>query len=164
MGRRGRPRTPTAILEARGSWRARRRADEPGAEAPSLPKACPTWLRGLAKDYWHDLYPQLDQLRILRRTDQAALALYCQTYAKLREAEDELQKRGPIVPVLGTGGRVVGYADRPEVARAIRLTELLLKLGARFGLTPADRANLAADKPTGRTAAERRKLRLVQAG
>lgn len=147
--KRGPPRTPTAILKRRGSWRAKTREDEPGGGEQSRP-VCPAWLEPEAKKEWRRLIPELAALGVLHRVDRNALALYCTRWAMWRRTYGVLSTHGPTLPDYDADGEIVGYHDRPEVARELRYFEQLIKLGARFGMTASDRAALArpAVKPT----------------
>ena len=144
MGERGPARTPTKILEMRGSWRAKARAGEPKPER--MRPRCPRWLSAAAKRAWRRLMPQLEQMGILGRCDREALARYCMMWAKWREVEIWLMEHGDCYPERDGSGEVVGLKEYPQVARAIRLSEHLLRLEKQFGLTPAARAGMAQEK------------------
>lgn len=143
MGERGPARTPTRLLDLRGSWRAKLRKDEPQPDR-SRPQ-CPRWLRTEAKRAWKRLVPQLEAMGVLARCDRNALARYCQTFAKWRECEEWLMQNGSVFPIKDGSGQPVGLGEFPQVARAMRLGEQLLRLEKQFGLTPSARAGLAID-------------------
>ena len=142
MGKRGPAATPTETLKLRGSWRADVRKNEPQPEK-GRPK-CPKWLRPKAKMYWKRLVPQLDDMGILTLVDGNALARYCQTMAKWREAEEFLASHGELYPVKDEGGNVLRFKQYPQVSTAIKLADQALRLEQQFGLTPAARAGLDA--------------------
>lgn len=148
MGRRGPKPTPTSILRARGSWRAKTRSREP--QPPRARPTCPRWLRPDAKRTWRALVPQLQAMGVLAGIDRNALAQYCTVFARWREAEEFLQKHGPIIVLRNKDGEMIRYIDRPEVDRAKGLLSLLQQIGSRFGLTPADRVALSMPSPKGR--------------
>ncbi len=145
MGRRGPQKTPTKVLNMRGSWRGKAREDEP--EAPQGRPRCPAWLRREAKNAWARLIPQLDEMGVLGMCDRNALARYCQMYAKWRVAEEFVAAHTEGVFVVRNGdGSVKEVREYPQVAQAIRYGEQLLRLEREFGLTAAARASLAVEK------------------
>lgn len=135
MGKRGPKPTPTSLLVARGSWRAKKRAGEPdpGRGRPR----CPLWLLPEARAMWGRIAPQLDRMGVLTTADGQALAQYCQTWAKWREAEEFCAANGQ------TYGDAKGVIRLyPQAKQAMQLSESLGRLGARFGLSPSDRVGL----------------------
>ncbi len=144
MGKRGPARTPTRILKMRGSWRADAREGEPEPDA-SRPR-CPAWLRKEAKRAWKELIPQLEAMGILAKCDRNPLARYCQTLAQWKATEQWIMKHGDAYPEKDARGKIIGLKEYPQVSRALRLSEALLRLEKQFGLTPAARADLAIEK------------------
>ena len=140
MGQRGPAPTPTATLEARGSWRAKTRKDEPVAEGKPR---CPEWLTGDAKKAWRKLMPALHQAGLAGEIDRHALARYCQLWARWCELEQFIAERGTVYPVKNKDGEAVDMKEFPHVGRASKLADQLLKLEQQFGMTPAARAALA---------------------
>lgn len=118
MGKRGPQKTPTAILEKRGSWRAKTRKDE--AVADGLPE-CPVWLKGEARKHWFSISQKLANMGITGEVDEDKLAMYCTFYVLFLQ---ELAKptRDPNV--------LVKYANVVD------------KLGSQFGMSPSARANM----------------------
>ena len=102
MGSRGPARTPTQILKLRGSWLANRREGEPKGD-PAAPH-CPKWLRKEGKALWKEIVPQLAAMGVLARCDRNAIARYCQTFAKWREAEEFLKEHGAVYPEKDASG------------------------------------------------------------
>ena len=140
MAKVGRKKLPTRTLELRGSWRAKTRPNEPKPE-PGRP-ICPKWLSQGAKAVWKRLVPQLDAMRILTKVDGAVLVRYVEMYALWLDTMRDLDAHGPRWPQKDAQGNVVGYVDRPEVGRMLRLNEALGRIEAKFGLSPSDRASL----------------------
>ena len=122
MPGRGRPPTPTAILKARGSWRAKIRRCEP--QPPGDPVDCPVWLEGTARETWRELAPILRSMGVLTIADRNAFVRYCVLWANWREA-------------LSGGGR--------KAKKCLALSESLGRLEQQFGLTPASRARVKVD-------------------
>jgi len=152
MGQRGPAPTPTSILNARGSWRAKGRANEPrpAAGAPPMPR----WLSKEAKAEWKRIVPDLLALGVLTRVDRTALAAYCQAHAELVEATRLLEAEGRIlgVPVFNKAGDQTGTVKKAHPAVRLQrdaFARVKVFLG-EFGLTPATRAKLAVPGPGGR--------------
>lgn len=139
MGKRGPKPTPTALLKARGSWRAKTRPNEPqaGRGVPTIPRD----LAGPAKEIWRELAPALDAMGVLSTNDGAALARYCQTLADWRRLNRLIQRKGFTFSTRTTAGHPT-IKTRPEVAVRKGLAGDLAKLEAQFGMTPAARAGL----------------------
>lgn len=161
MGRRGPPKTPTAQLQARGSWRGNERKD---AEMPEgLPDA-PGWLSDGARVHWFRLLPLLATARILRQTDANSLGRYCQLLDRWLTVEKWLATHGMFrlvtipqedenkIPLLDAEGNVMVHVieseEWPQTKTASRLAEQLTRLEDRFGLNPSARASVGSnDKP-----------------
>ncbi|MFA7237880.1 MAG: phage terminase small subunit P27 family [Phycisphaeraceae bacterium] len=134
MAKRGPSKTPTAILQARGSWRAKTRAGEPQSDGVPQP---PDWLDGAAKDVWDAQIPMMIDMGIVGRIDANAIARYCQVLAWWIDCKKFIDKYGP------TFKNSRGLeTEHPTVARAAKLGDQLLRLEREFGLTPAARPGL----------------------
>lgn len=115
----GPPPTPTAILKARGSWRAKIRKNEP--QPPAGKAECPEWLSLEAKAAWKKLAPTLERMGVLTLADENEFARYCDLYARWKQA---ITRRVPKDKLIGS------------------ITEQLARLAQQFGLTPASRARV----------------------
>jgi phage terminase small subunit len=115
-----RPRTPTAILEARGSFLpganpARRRINEP---KPSKPLGRPpAYLNETERAVWTEIAKRLPA-GVAMEPDRDAFELLTRLTVKMRNGE------------LGSEGR-----------------STIITLWARFGMTPSDRARLSIEPP-----------------
>jgi phage terminase small subunit len=123
MGKRGPKKTPTAKLEARGSWRAGTRKGEP------QPGICddlkpPEWIKGEALKVWYDLAPKLAKIGVLTEIDKRLLARYCSYWVLWLKA-------------LADPARTEIDLDR--------YANQLGKLERELGLTPSARASLATN-------------------
>ena len=118
MGSRGPAPTPTAILAARGSWRANIRPGEPEPPAPSLRP--PKWISEPARKLWRQLAKELADIGVFKATDRHMLAVLCETYATWRATDDDKAKE--------------------------KWTGVLLRLAREFGLTPSSRSGLIVDQ------------------
>ena len=143
MAKPGRRRTPTKILAARGSWLAKTRTGEPQAEGEPT---APVWLKGDALMAWNALLPMLASMGIIGTVDTNAIARYCQLFARWRECEDFISKHGATVAQKNAAGQVE-VKEFPQVGRASKLADQLLRLEGQFGMTPSARASLAIQQP-----------------
>lgn len=125
----GPPPTPTEILAARGSWRAKTRGAEPKptAKRPS----CPKWLSKEAKAEWRRQVAELDTMGMLAQADRALLVAYCDAWGEFAALVEQL------------AGKRVSKKDgwRLTVQKA-KAADRMLKIAAQFGFTPAARARL----------------------
>lgn len=85
MGARGPKRTPTSLNKLRGN--PGKRAQNHNEPQPELGAQCPAWLHPEAKREWKRLRAELERLDLLTVVDQAAMAAYCQAYARWFDAE-----------------------------------------------------------------------------
>ena len=135
----GPPKTPTAILKMRGSWRARVRKDEP-QPAKGAPRP-PGWLDREARAEWRRIVPELDKVGIIAIVDRAALAILCQSWADYYAARREVETQGWTVTT------PAGLIRRnPMVAVMNQAYERWRKMALQFGMTPSARAGLARPK------------------
>lgn len=140
-GRSGRKPKPTylKLLEGNPSHRPLTK-NEPKPQ-PGRPP-CPRWLNLEAKREWRRIVPELEALGLLTIVDRAALAGYCQAYARWRQAEEAIEKYGMI------GKTESGYVQQlPYVSIAQKSLQLMKNLAAEFGLTPSARSRLSLQKP-----------------
>lgn len=124
MGTRGPAPTPTKILEARGSWRAKTRAGE--LQFPVERPECPAWLSTEARAEWD---------RVAKACDAPALACMCEWWAEHQRARRALRNlavshKRYYQTLVGSG---IAWSNFDKIA-------------ARFGLTPVDRAKLRLPK------------------
>ena len=127
--------TRIRVLEGNAGHKRLNRAEPwPQRSVPTRPG----WLLPEARREWLRIVPELDRLGMLTRVDRAALAGYCQWWARWRQAEETLVREG-LTFVTGNG-----YTQqRPEVAIAQKAAMLLRGYLGEFGLTPAARSRLA---------------------
>jgi P27 family predicted phage terminase small subunit len=99
---------------------------------------CPAELNPAAKREWDRLVVELGKLRILTHLDRAALATYCGAYALWAEAMVQLQKYGTMIKSPS------GYPQQsPYLAVANRQAEIMMRIAAEFGFTPASRSRIS---------------------
>lgn len=117
----GPPKTPTKILDKRGSWRAKLRHNEP--QASGVPK-CPVWLSKEAKKHWRLTVKRLMDMKLVGECDTDKLAVYCSCYAEFILA-----------------------AKNNNVQAMIKLAPIIDRLGTQFGMSPSARASMAIEMP-----------------
>ena len=130
MGTRGPKKTPTAILELRGSKR------EEIAQTCALHAELPAplvWLDGPALDMWHDLAPMLYHAKVLSKRDRNALARYCRIWHRWRQAGKQVDKLGMSLVKLDKNKRPE-LQRNPLAIEARTLAALLDRMEAAFGL------------------------------
>lgn len=112
---------------------------QPQGGMPSRPE----WLLPEAKREWSRLAPELERLGLLTPVDRAAFAAYCQSWAMYVQALKDIEEHGT------TFVTDKGYeGPRPSVGIASKMLEKMAVYGAKFGLSPSDRARLAIpEKP-----------------
>lgn len=145
----GRPPKPTALKLLTGNPGKRplnTREPKPPVDGPS----CPSWLLPEAKREWRRIVPSLKALGLLAKIDRVALAGYCQSWAKWRQADEYLGAHGLSVELTRADreGNEVVYAiqQRPEVAISQKERQLANAFLAKFGLSPSDRSRVKADE------------------
>ena len=94
-----------------------------------------------ATECWNSVYPQVSKGRDLTLPEQNALVRYCILWAQWKQTTDNLKQYGKVLPKKDSEGTVVGYTDRPEVARQMALASKLSQLETKLGI---DTKSLAA--------------------
>ena len=136
----GRPRKPTAVKKAEGNRGKRGDSpDEPQPESGEPVK--PEHLKGVASQAWDDLVPQLAAMGTLCVSDGHALAAYCRTYARWLEYEQFIDENGPTYELKS------GYiGQHPQAGMSKALLVAMNRYQNNFGMTPAGRTTVKADK------------------
>jgi len=143
MGERGAPPTPTAILHARGSKRAKYRNIHEPRPAPSLPKM-PSWLDDIGRKEWRRMVPMLHKLGVLTKLDKSALASMCQSWSEYIHAIQAIREMGELVEAA---------EGRPHLNPMVKVRDSAFdkwrRMAREFGLTPASRPRIQANEPEG---------------
>jgi P27 family predicted phage terminase small subunit len=147
--------TPTKILEARGSWRAKGRKDDP----PAVPVECPTCpeiLRGEARREWTRATAELERMGVLARVDRGMLTLWCELWGEY----SDLVHRVPDVQLELAEAEQAETDQQPGAARKLQrleerlarmgrekrqLARQLVQIGTQFGFSPAARNRVKGD-------------------
>ena len=142
MARKGPPPKPTKLKLLSGTWRKDRAT--PGEPTPKIEvPSPPSHLDAEARSEWKRISVDLARLGLVAKIDRAMLALYCQTWSRWVEAEREL-KRGGLTVSSPNGYNI----PSPYVSIATTAAKDLRGLASEFGMSPASRTRVKAEKPT----------------
>ena len=142
MAIRGRKPKPTGLKLVAGTDRAdRRNSAEPKPDL-SIPNP-PAHLADAGKVEWGRVCEQLYRLGILSELDRAALAIYCQAYARWAQAETDLAEGGGQLVLETVSGNLI---QNPLVGIANKAMADLSKYAADFGMNPSARSRIKADE------------------
>ena len=96
-----------------------------------------------AKKHWPKIATQLEAAGLLTKIDAAALALYCEAYARWRDACANVTRYGTVVK------SPKGYPiQSPYLSIANRAHEQMVSLLKEFVMTPASRSKVSAAPQT----------------
>jgi P27 family predicted phage terminase small subunit len=140
----GPPPKPTALKKSQGNpgKRALNKNEPNFSGSPE----CPKWLCKEAKAEWKQVTSELEHLNMIRSVDKAALASYCQSYARWQQAEAIISKEGQTVqePIINKSGELVGYKTRRHPATSISkdAQAMMHRAAALFGFDPSNRSRI----------------------
>lgn len=150
MGERGPAQKPTELRVLHGDRPNRINTAEPKPAEGSV--NAPTWLGKEARRVWRTKAPDLIAKKVLTAWDTEAFALYCDAVVRHRTAAAKLDELGEVVliPVYSSKGDYVGDRLQKNPWQMIwkESSEIMLRYGARFGMTPSDRAGISVGEPT----------------
>ena len=150
MALKGRTPKPTALKIKQGNpgKRALNRTEPKTPRDESL--RAPEYLSGAARREWLRLRKRLAPAGLLTPLDADILALYCQAHTRWVEAEEHVQRIGPVVKT--KSGNLV---PNPYLAIANRAMDQMLVYARELGMTPSARSRIqVAPTPTGPSLAE----------
>ena len=101
----------------------------------------PDWLSDSAKSQWEIVSKTLKQSGLLTALDSQSLALYCEAFARFKEASDALARDGAMI--VTPNGMTM---QSPWLAVANKSHDQMVKLLAEFGMTPSSRSKVTATK------------------
>lgn len=136
MGERGPAAKPQALKKMQGTYRPDRDGGADDALDDRKPY-CPGWLDEDARKEWRRIAGPLHEAGLLKWVDQAALAGYCQAYARWKAAEETVAKSGLLIKT--TKGNVI---QNPAVGIANTALRDMLRIAKEFGMTPSARARI----------------------
>ena len=144
MGKRGPAPKPTVLRVIEGN-RGRRPLNKNEPKPRPITPTCPSHLAAAGRAEWKRIVPELERMGLLTIVDRAALAAYCQAYARWKAAEAKIVETGEVIRQPGTGN----YVRNPWLLTAERAMEQVHRYGAEFGLTPAARTRIQVPKGEG---------------
>lgn len=130
------------LLTGNPGKRAVRRAAESVPQRKRAPSP-PVWLPEDGQEEWRRVAPLLLAMRVLRDTDLTALAVYCEAYARFREARKELDENGGLTTDTGTGS----IKTHPSVTVLNQAVAQMRAFMVEFGMTPSSRGRVAPAAP-----------------
>lgn len=143
MGERGPKSRPNHLKALEGVREDRINRDEPIPTEDRV--APPRDMSDEAWAVWHRLAPDLTAKNVLTAWDVDAFSAFCEWVAVYQRAASEVRDYGIVAR---------GSQDQRVIAPALKVmaeaTTQMRSLGSRFGLTPADRAELKVDTHSGR--------------
>jgi P27 family predicted phage terminase small subunit len=138
---RGRRPKPTAIRRLEGN-RGKRAWNHEEPTPPEVIPRCPLHLAPVAKTEWRRVARSLYAMGVLTSIDRAALAAYCQAYARWVEAEQRLKESPALYKTPS------GYVQQsPWLNIVNKQLELMGRYMTELGMTPAARSRVAALDP-----------------
>jgi len=137
---RGPPPKPTVLKAAEGNP-GKRRLNQAELAEPAQAPACPKWLDETGRQLWNTLVPELMKLGVLRMLDQIQLASLCDAYAIMISARESMAKLpGEARMLVKTPNGAIQQNPLLSVINTQR--QIIGRISAEFGLTPAARARL----------------------
>jgi P27 family predicted phage terminase small subunit len=137
----GPPPTPTKIKLLRvnpGKRALNANEPKPRSAIPS----CPPHLNPVARKEWRRAIRELAALGLISNLDRAALAIYCEAYARWVFASDHIRKFGLIMK--SPGGFPI---QSPYLAILNKAIEQMRTFIVEFGMTPSSRSRVTIAKP-----------------
>jgi P27 family predicted phage terminase small subunit len=104
---------------------------EKGPAFKRVPPTAPDWLTPEAAAEWERVLPELSRLDLVKESDRAGLAAYCEAWAVFVEATTIVQRDGLTIEAKQ------GMLAHPAVAIARNAGREMRSWAAHFGLTPS---------------------------
>ncbi|MFD6180068.1 phage terminase small subunit P27 family [Streptomyces goshikiensis] len=108
-----------------------------GPDFKRVPPEAPDWLTPEAAAEWDRVLPELSRLDLVKESDRAALAAYCEAWATFVEATLTVQQEGQFIEARQ------GKLAHPAVGIARAAGREMRSWAAHFGLTPSTEQALA---------------------
>lgn len=97
----------------------------------------PPGLSKLAAEHWDQVAKELAAANVLTRMDASALRLYCEAFARWRDANRAIDEEGMIISAPS------GYpVQNPHLSISNKAHDQMVKLLCEFGMTPASRTKV----------------------
>lgn len=137
----GRRPKPTALKKLEGNPGKRPLNEREPTPRRAMPR-CPHHLAGEARKEWRRVVRELYAVGLLTQVDRAALAAYCQLYARWIAAEKEIESDG-LTMITAKGG----VMQNPAVRIAATALDGMRKYLIEFGMTPSSRSRIKLPAP-----------------
>ena len=139
---RGRKRTPTEVLKARGTLRKPRAEPQASGELRDLP--APDWMTESQKETWRDAI-RCAPANVLKHIDASLLAVWVAAedrhrQAMIAQAALDAAAEHPLL-IRGRGGSLV---PSPLLRVMHQAAETMVRVGSELGFTPTSRARLTS--------------------
>ncbi len=144
---RGRKPKPTHLKLVKGNPGKRPINEREPVPASKLPSP-PAFLADGAKVEWGRVSEELYRIGILTGIDRAALAAYCQAYARWAAAEKAINAMAEVDLVAGgllTSTSNGNKIQNPLVGIANKAAADMVRYAAEFGMTPSARSRIKAE-------------------
>ena len=144
----GRSPKPTALKEKLGNPGKRPLNRNEAKPAVGIVRA-PAHMSDLAKKEWARLRSKLLAAGLLTEIDANVLAMYCIAWARWVEAEDQIQRIGPVVKT-----KIGNLVQNPYLAVANKSMDQMLLYARELGMTPSARSRIQVAAPESTSLAE----------
>lgn len=143
MGARGPKPLPTHIHVLNGNPSKKPAHQLKDSVSPDIEiPGCPSHLLPDAKKEWKRIAPELERLGLISQMDRAALAVYCQAYARWKQAEEKIKALGDAGLIEETPS---GYKQISVLLQiSNRSVEQMHKFMCEFGMSPSSRSRVTA--------------------
>lgn len=141
-----RAKKPTVMKLLHGNRKSTFNVHEPQFSVSGV--QCPVWLTPIAAAEWERIMKEFEHTGLVTNVDQAALATYCQSYARYLQAEAEVERLGIMIQeeITDRAGKGTGrYRWKRNPATIVSKDERAIMLGAGrlFGMNPSSRSAMA---------------------
>ena len=148
MAIKGRKPKPKALRILQGNAGKRPLPENIPEPDVSIPKP-PNFLTKDAKKEWKRVAPLLEIMGVLAEIDMGVLAIYCQSFAHWKSAEEWIAENGSTFIIRDKDGQVKYIQQVPHVSLSKQARADMLKAGAEFGMTPSSRSRITVNKKQG---------------
>lgn len=145
MGLRGPVPTPSAVKQARGTYRADRAARNEAK--PTGKPSCPAWMNADAKREFRRVVKMLAAMGLVGAADGNALTRYAVTWCRWRQAVQMIEKGGEVAVYKDENGKVKAIQPSAFNSIARSLAEELSRLEMQLGMNPAARSRIEVQAP-----------------
>ena len=131
---------PTKLKLLRGNPGKRPLNENEADAGDKMPKP-PKHLSPAALKQWKIVAPQLNEIGLLAKLDGPAMEMYCVAYGNWADAQEKIQKYGPLVKARS------GFLQQsPYMQIANKAFEQMHKMIGEFGMSPSSRSGIAVEK------------------